>query len=246
MLGRVLCYTAEMREQILNAIRRLSEANGQPPGKRLFETSTGIKESAWYGVYWVRWSEALAEAGLAPNTRTVAHDEDFLFRKFADALRHFGRIPTVMELRMYGKKDPDFPNEKAALRPFGSKENMLTRLAEWATAQPAYNDVAAMLADREQPATETNGPATTVEGFVYLIRSGAHYKIGRSDELERRVKEIRIALPDAAALVHAIRTDDPAGIEAYWHRRFASRRANGEWFKLSATDVAAFKRRKYQ
>lgn len=121
---------------------------------------------------------------------------------------------------------------------------MVDKLREYIAENPDLSDVAPLLPPPTEEPQERG--ANVNEGFVYLIKSGAHYKVGRSDELERRVKEIRIALPDAAILLHSIRTDDPAGIEAYWHRRFAGRRANGEWFRLTPSDVAAFKRRKYQ
>ena len=48
-------------------------------------------------------------------------------------------------------------------------------------------------------------------------------------------------------MVHTIATDDPNGIEAYWHARFQSKRVRDtEFFNLDAGDVAAFKRRRYQ
>lgn len=234
-----------MRERILNEIKKLAkERGGQTPGVRTFERETGIREGAWRGVYWARWGDAVREAGLIPNVKQEKTDEQFILAKLAEACRHFGKFPTAMELRMYQKKDPDLANVKSITRHFGSLKNVPDRLAEWAKTNGNHPDLVVMLGARAS--VPQNPSSSSKEGLVYLIRSGAHYKIGRSDELERRVKEIRIALPESAVLVHSIRTDDPAGIEAYWHRRFADRRANGEWFKLATSDVTAFKRRRYQ
>jgi len=82
-------------------------------------------------------------------------------------------------------------------------------------------------------------------GVIYLLQSGKFYKVGRSNALGRRQYELAIQLPERATLVHSISTDDPAGIESYWHRRFDDRRRNGEWFELTADDVSAFRRRKF-
>ena len=230
------------REYIIHEIRRVAEKNGRPPGRQVFEKETGIRMPEWYGIYFRSWSDALKEAGYEPNKKTERLSSKQVLRKFAEATRYFGRVPAEIDIRMYSRNRQDFPGHTTFTNHFGNKAGLIVALAKWVRENDDFTDLIALLPEPKEDET----PAPLTEGFVYLLKSGNHYKIGRSKELERRVKQISVALPEEVTLEHTIRTDDPPGIEAYWHRRFATRRAKGEWFRLTAADVRVFKRRRFQ
>ena len=230
------------RDHIIDQIRRVAEKVGRAPGRRVFERETGIRESEWYGVHFRHWRDALREAGYESNEKQVKFSPEQILRKYAEAVRYFGRIPAQIDLRMYSRDQEDFPSDSTFSRHFGNKTSQIAALAEWVRENDEFSDLIPLFPEAE----ETDIPSLPKEGFVYLLKCGNYYKIGRSDELERRVKEISVSLPETVSLEHAIRTDDPPGIEAYWHRRFSERRARGEWFRLTVADRRAFKRRKFQ
>ena len=234
----------QIKAVILSEIRRLHSTLGKSPGVAIFTRETGIPQHQWYEVIWSRWSDALQEAGLAGNALQSRFNSGDVLRKVANAALDLGHIPTTPEMKILRRQDEDFPNPKTVAAHFGPRGELIEALRDFCAKHDEYAAVVAML-----PATAPKIRRTakgSADGWVYLLKSGAHFKIGRSDALERRVKAISIALPEAVVLVHAISTDDPVGIEAYWHRRFADRRLNGEWFKLDDPDVAAFRRRKFQ
>ena len=77
------------------------------------------------------------------------------------------------------------------------------------------------------------------------MRSGKCYKLGRTNAAGRRLRELAIQLRGKPDTVHVIETDDPEGIEQYWHSRFETKRQGGEWFALTQDDVGAFKKRRF-
>lgn len=79
-------------------------------------------------------------------------------------------------------------------------------------------------------------------GYVYLLEceQGEFYKIGRTNDLNRRMDQFGIQLPFKISLRHTIKVPDMVCAEAALHSKFASRRTNGEWFKLSIEDVDWF------
>lgn len=226
-----------VKERVLDEIRRIAAECGTPPGRYLFNRMTGFSHTLWQGSVWLKWSDALKEAGFVPNVRTPRIHDDNLLAGYAAAMRVFGRVPTNPELVAYRKSGKRLAGQHTYRTHFGGKPALLRALKCWAEAHPDRADVAAMLAD-----IGTSEPRHPAErGAVYLLKSGRRYKIGCSRMPGQRTRIIARGLPATAALIHVIETDDPYGVEAYWHRRFAEKRIRGEWFRLSEEDVAAFR-----
>jgi hypothetical protein len=240
------------KQHILDEIRRTAKANGGVSlGKARFLTATGIKESDWLGRYWARWSDAVREADLVPNTRHPKTDEDVLLAHLGAFIRELGRYPTVGEMRLRKRQNAAFPNHKVLER-VGSRVEVLKRLAAFCERTDGWSDVAALCRTMLTAAIEPRPPESDAgleTGYVYLalmkVGREKRYKIGKADIVGRRTQQIGVQLPEDLELIHAISTDDAYGIEAYWHKRFAEKRRGGEWFELVAADVKAFRRRKF-
>ncbi len=238
------------KQYILGEIKRTAEANGGIPlGLDRFFKETGIKKYDWYGKFWARWGEAVKEAGFAPNQLQRAYDEQVLIEKFISFMREIGKFPVESEIRMKGSQDKNFPNKTTFQARFGTKRQMAQKIIEYCKKNKEFEDVIemseAVLESQLRYKDDENITEDIVIGFVYLVKSGKYYKIGRSNAAGRREYELAIQLPEKGETVHTIRTDDPSGIEGYWHKRFEAKRKNGEWFELNSGDVRAFKRRKY-
>jgi hypothetical protein len=238
------------KEHILREIRRTAEANGGVPlGLASFLKETGIKEADWKGKLWARWNDAVREAGLEPNQLQQPFRETSLIEKFIPIMRKFGRFPVTAEMRLEKRSDANFPNEKTLKDRFGTRQQFAAKILAYCQSHAGLEDIVAICTatlNVQHTETEDEGtPDNADRGFVYLIKSGRFYKVGRSNSAGRREYELAIQLPEKATTVHTIRTDDPVGIEEYWHKRFDSKRKNGEWFALEPSDVAAFRRRKF-
>ncbi len=235
------------KAEILSEIRRTAKENGNRPlGFRQFRTATGIQENEWLGKYWARWSEAVREAGLLPNTRQTAFDEVVMLESYVTLVRELGKVPAIPEFNLKKRSDPKYPAWCVFQRRFGAKPQMVARVLAYCK-EKHYDDVLSYCESFLNSSHTVSRPSSQDEtkcGYVYLIKHGnrREYKIGKTFNPIRREGEIILQLPEKVHPIHYIKSDDPSGIEAYWHNRFATKRKEGEWFELSASDVKAFKR----
>ena len=169
-----------------------------------------------------------------------------ILNKFAELTIECGHIPTKSEIDLARRADGSIPSSRYVVSHFGRKAGLASALINLSEKNPRFSPLKQIVAEPHIDQITEQRAERVIDGWVYLLKSGDNFKIGRSDNLERRVKQISVVMPETTNLFHAIQTDDPVGIEGYWHNRFADRRQNGEWFKLTKSDITAFKRRKFQ
>jgi hypothetical protein len=235
------------KSEILDEIKRTAAANGGVPlGWRRFEEETGVKYYDWYGRHWTRWNDAVQEAGLSPNKMSEAYRKESLIEALIKLTQELGRVPTQGDLLMASRRNATFPSEKV-FRRMGNKAARAALVVNYCESREELESVRELWAKQIQsvPSLAPSGKQNSIPtGYVYLVRHGSRreYKIGRTNKPLRREGEIGIQLPEMLSPVHYIATDDPSGVENYWHTRFAEKRKEGEWFSLTSEDVKAFKR----
>jgi len=234
------------KDEILAEIRRCATENdGRPLGRDVFERETGIRETDWAGKYWIRWNDAVSEAGFTPNERQgQIHSNEDLLKMLADLSLELDHFPIRNELRMRKRSHSEFPNESVIVRRIGDRRNQLLAVREFSLNTEGYTEVAEMCAVEliKLPEEAQIDGVDSEFGYVYMIRMDKWHKIGKATNILKRTGELRITLPSKETLIHTIETDDPYGVENYWHRRFADRQTNGEWFLLTSDDVRSFKK----
>jgi hypothetical protein len=241
------------REQILAQVRRTAEANGNPVGERAFFTDTGLTRRALWRAGFPNYGSAVEAAGYRRNELLKeAYSDDRLFAPLATLTRDLGHFPTEAERFVARHKYAGFPGA-AAYRRRAKVEPLAQALLGWCRRSELFRDVAELLESslaKHPGADSSKGGRKVVTGYVYLMKYGVHgkdFKIGSTENVGRRESQIDMMSPSDVRVVHSIETDDPKGIEMYWHERFAARRVKTkEVFRLTPEDVAAFKRRRYQ
>lgn len=233
------------KENIIAEIRRTAEENnGVPLGHGRFSAATGITDNEWLGRYWARWSDAVREAGFEPNQLQGPRTDDDILGCLARFVGELGRFPVTNEIKLRARNDPGFPWHNTFAK-YGRKNALAARLEKFCRERGEHlvADICAEVVN-SSPRELAQIISEQSIGYVYLVQHGTRreYKIGRTNNILRREGELRTELPEQLSPIHTIATDDPSGVERYWHMRFSDKRKNGEWFSLTAADVQAFKR----
>jgi len=229
------------REEVIEEYKRLKAKLGKAPNSRTFYAESPVSENDCVLAFGSKpYSKLQKAAGDKPNRFSQpGRSKDEFFEKFGAVVRELQCIPVSADWKHRGFK----PVLNSYRRKLGvTWTQMPQAFVEWALLKPEWADVVKLC--KKAGSSEEFEKSTVSErvGYVYLMKSGKLHKIGKSKSPARREYDVGLKVADDIKTIHKIKTDDSAGVEAYWHRRFKEKRKKGEFFDLSSEDIRAFKR----
>lgn len=110
------------------------------------------------------------------------------------------------------------------------------------TYEPTLRDLSVSERQKERARQAEIYERNQLAGFVYLMRSGnGFYKIGISKKVDRRLDDLKRQFPIEIEVVHYFACHDRRAVESKLHSKYASKRAQHEWFRLEPEDVSYIK-----
>ncbi len=73
---------------------------------------------------------------------------------------------------------------------------------------------------------------------VYLLKQLSYVKIGKADDVFKRIKQLQTATPEKIEYIASKQVDNPLELENCLHVKYSKFRSSGEWFKLTDEQVA--------
>ena len=84
--------------------------------------------------------------------------------------------------------------------------------------------------------TDNAVPHRIIQGYVYIVKMGEYYKVGKTLDMTCRMGEYTL-LPIEPEIVFCKKVEDYTKSERILHQHFADKRVRGEWFKLTDEDI---------
>jgi hypothetical protein len=244
-----------IKEDIKKKLLKYAKELGKTPSEKVFY------EYAEIGIYdlkrcgYPNYGELVRDVGLPPNKfDKTKYNPGQLRKLFIKVIREEGKWPTrgLLDIRHFSNKN--FPDSSTFYKNLGQVKNLALNILEFIEDKQGYDDIAVIcnstLSEFENDIQEATDVDKGGVGYVYLLKSSLNnavaYKIGKTKNLEQRIKQLRQP-SNVEELIHPIKTDDIDGVEQYWLNRFSNKRLypnrpKDEWFKLNASDVKAFRR----
>lgn len=229
------------KDEIVKEYKKLKAIIGHSPDSQTFYDKSPVSkrdaELAFGSKTYTKIQKAAGDEPRVFGHPSISPDE--YFKQYGSAVREFQGIPKIADWKHRRFK----PSITGYCKKFGLRwSQMPLEFLNWAALKPEWADVVDICRSALPAQTLDAAVAQDKIGYVYLMKSGSLYKIGWSESPKRREYEVDQKSPYPTKLIHEIETDDPAGVESYWHGRFRDKHKKGEFFELSPEDVTAFRR----